>query len=166
MATTELPDGRPVAVTGSEDATARIWDLTTSRRIGDPLTGHTAPVVAVATTELPDGRPVAVTGSEDRTARIWDLSTGQPTGEPLTGHTGPVYAVATTVLPDGRPVAVTGSRDHTVRIWDLHGRVPTQPPLRLPGPVAAIATLRLQTGIRIVVAGRGIIALELQHDVL
>ncbi|MFC7482993.1 WD40 repeat domain-containing protein [Luedemannella flava] len=65
VATTWLPDGRVVAITGSYDTTVRIWDLTTGNSIGDPLTGHTCPVVAVATTWLPDGRLVAVTGSYD-----------------------------------------------------------------------------------------------------
>ena len=63
MATVVLPDGRPIAVTGSEDATVRIWDLTTGTPVGDPLTGHTGAVGAVATVVLPDGRPLAVTGS-------------------------------------------------------------------------------------------------------
>ena len=68
----------PLAVTGSWDATVRIWDLTTGTPIGDPLTGHTDAVAAVATAVLPDGRPVAVTGSWDDTVRIWDLTTGTP----------------------------------------------------------------------------------------
>ena len=63
MAALVLPDGRPVAVTGSCDDTVRVWDLTTGTPIGDPLTGHTGGVGAVAALVLPDGRPVAVTGS-------------------------------------------------------------------------------------------------------
>ncbi|MGA4545160.1 caspase family protein [Uniformispora flossi] len=43
-------DGRAVAVTGSADGTARIWDLTTQQPIGPPLSGHSA-VTAVATGE-------------------------------------------------------------------------------------------------------------------
>ncbi len=82
-------DGRPVAVTGSDDATVRVWDLSTGQPVGQPLTGHTDPVRAVACTGL-DGRPVAITGSEDATVRVWDLSTGQPVGQPLTGHTNSV----------------------------------------------------------------------------
>ena len=58
-----LPDGRPIAVTGSGDHTVRVWDLTTGTPIGDPLTGHTDRVEAVAALVLPDGRPIAVTGS-------------------------------------------------------------------------------------------------------
>ena len=98
-----LPDGRPIAVTGSGDDTVRVWDLTTGTPIGDPLTGHTDPVTAVAAAVLPDGRPVAVTGSCDDTVRVWDLTTGTPIGDTLTGHTGTVAAVAARCCPDGRP---------------------------------------------------------------
>ncbi len=34
MATTVLPGGRPIAVTGSRDATVRIWDLATGELAG------------------------------------------------------------------------------------------------------------------------------------
>ncbi|MEV5205694.1 hypothetical protein [Streptomyces sp. NPDC053720] len=114
---TGVVDGCPVAVTGSDDGTVRVWDLTTGRPVGEPLTGHTSRVLAVATGVV-DGRPVAVTGSGDKTVRVWDLTTGRPVGEPLTGHTDSVRAVATGVV-DGRPVAVTGSDDRTVRVWGL-----------------------------------------------
>ncbi|WP_331764224.1 caspase family protein (plasmid) [Streptomyces atratus] len=110
-------DGRPIAVTGDSDRTVQVWDLTTGRPMGEPLTGHTQWVNAVACAVL-DGRPVAVTGSDDHTVRVWDLTTGRQIGEPLTGHTGGVSAVACTVL-DGRPVAITGGWDRTVRVWDL-----------------------------------------------
>ncbi len=96
-----LPDGRPVAVTGSDDDTVRVWDLTTGTQIGAPLTGHTSSVRAVAARALPDGRPVAVTASDDDTVRVWDLTTGTQLGNTLTGHTSSVRAVATGVLPDG-----------------------------------------------------------------
>jgi len=65
------PDGRWL-VTGSEDKTARVWDL----RAKDPaasaivLRGHENRVTAVAIS--PDNRRL-VTGSEDKTARLWLL---------------------------------------------------------------------------------------------
>jgi WD40 repeat protein len=83
VATVVLPDGRTLAVTGSDDATVRIWDLTTGTPVGDPLTGHTNAVTAVATVVLPDGRPRAVTGSDDATVRIWDLAVPGAVGHPL-----------------------------------------------------------------------------------
>ncbi|MFF0776186.1 hypothetical protein ACFYUK_45365 [Nonomuraea wenchangensis] len=51
-----MADGRPVAVTASDDTAVRVWDLATGRPIGDPLTGHTGPVNAVACPML-DGPP-------------------------------------------------------------------------------------------------------------
>jgi hypothetical protein len=85
------------------------WPVGSSEVLGDPLTGHTGPVLAVATAVLPDGRIVAVTGGPDVMVRIWDLTTSTPIGDPLTGHTHGVRAVATAVLPDGQVVAVTSS---------------------------------------------------------
>ncbi len=166
VATTVLPDGRPVAVTGSGDAMVRIWDLTTGAPLGDPLTGHTDTVAAVATVVLPDGRSVAVTGSGDATVRIWDLTTGTPLGDPLTGHTNGVMGVTTVVLPDGRPVAVTCGFDATVRIWDLQRMAAVQEPLHLVGPAQALAALHLPTGIYLAVTGDGITSVELRHQAL
>ncbi|MFJ1825218.1 hypothetical protein ACIO6T_17095 [Streptomyces sp. NPDC087532] len=45
-------------------------DLTTGRPVGEPLTGHTGGVLAVATAKV-DGRPVAVTGGHDGKVRMW-----------------------------------------------------------------------------------------------
>ncbi|MFJ5725008.1 hypothetical protein ACIQCZ_34590, partial [Streptomyces sp. NPDC093149] len=124
-------------VTGDWDGTVRVWDLTTSLPIGEPLTGHTGGVEAVATAVV-DGRPIAVTGGWDRTVRVWDLTTGQQVGEPLTGHTDRVVAVATGVV-EGRPVAVTGGWDETVRVWDLATGQQVTDFLPFPASVSAVA---------------------------
>src|SRR5262249_48134622 len=83
VATATLPDGRVVAVTGSWDATVRVWDLTRSTPVGNPLTGHAGSVRAVATTTLPDGRVLAITSNVDATVRAWDLLAGCAWGHPL-----------------------------------------------------------------------------------
>ncbi|WP_250567110.1 caspase family protein [Streptomyces sp. Tu102] len=119
-------DGAPVAVTGGTGGTVRVWDLTSRRQLGEPLTGHTSWVFAVACTLL-DGTPVAVTTGSGM-VRVWDLASRRPLGEPLTGHTGPVSSVACTTL-DGAPVAVTSGADGTVRMWDLTSRRPLGKPL-------------------------------------
>ena len=64
----ETPDGTHV-VTGSNDDTARIWQLSDGARVRT-LQGHTGYVTSVCVT--PDGKHV-VTGSHDKTARIWGL---------------------------------------------------------------------------------------------
>jgi WD40 repeat protein len=65
-------DGRPVAVTGAEDGTVRVWDLQGRRLLGDPLTEHKQEVFAVRVTEL-GGRTVAVTAGQDCQMRVWNL---------------------------------------------------------------------------------------------
>ena len=113
-----LPDGTPVIVSGSNralndyraDDTVRVWRLADGTPVGEPLTGHTSWVNAVAVGALPDGTPVIVSGShDDATVRVWRLADGAPVGEPLTGHTSWVNAVAVGALPDGTPVIVSGS---------------------------------------------------------
>ena len=67
------PDGQ-TALTGSDDKTARLWDVTTGQPRGAALK-HEGLVYAVAFS--PDGQ-TALTGSWDNTARLWDVTTGQP----------------------------------------------------------------------------------------
>jgi hypothetical protein len=104
-------------VTGSEDNTARLWDLRAKDPAANPvvLRGHEGSVVGVAISA--DSRWV-VTGSEDHTARLWDLRAKDPAANPvvLRGHDGGVTAVAISV--DSRWV-VTGSGDKTARLWLL-----------------------------------------------
>ena len=71
----------------------RVWDAVTGQPAGQPLTGHTGEVTAVAVGRAGD-RDVIVSGGRDGTVRVWDAVTGQPAGQPLTGHTGGVTAVA------------------------------------------------------------------------
>ncbi|MGQ4384932.1 caspase family protein [Streptomyces sp. SAS_270] len=112
-------DERPIAVTGSNDATVRVWDLTAQRQLGDSLRMGVA-VSAVAIGDLGD-YTVALVGGVDGTVRIWDLSAGQEYGRALTGHTNSVKAITTGDL-GGRPVALTASSDGTARLWDLRDR--------------------------------------------
>ncbi|WP_275464636.1 caspase family protein [Streptomyces noursei] len=112
-------DGRPIAVTGSVDGTALVWDLTSQRQIGDPLPVGIA-VSAIAIGDLGD-YTVALTGGQDGTVRIWDLSAGQECGQALTGHTNQVESIVVGAI-GGRPVALTASADGTARIWDLVDR--------------------------------------------
>jgi eukaryotic-like serine/threonine-protein kinase len=109
-----------------------LWDLTDRERphqLGQPLLGHTGPVLSLAF--APDGHTLA-TASFDQTVRLWDLTDrDRPRllDQPLIGHAGPVNREA--FSPDGQALATAGS-DGTVIVWDLsdHDRVrQIEPPL-------------------------------------
>ncbi len=91
--------------------------------LGEPLTGHSEPVLSVAFS--PDGLTLA-SGSFDNTVRLWDVLRQKALGEPLTGHSKSVYSVA--FSPDGLTLA-SGSSDNTVRLWDVQLRKPLGEPL-------------------------------------
>jgi WD40 repeat protein len=104
------PDGQRL-LTGSVDATARLWDT----HSGEPLAvlvGHKKTVAAVAVT--PDGM-LGVTGSYDRTIRLWDLESGTSRAV-LKGH--PNNVVSTRVSPDGSLLA-SGGVGTELRLWTL-----------------------------------------------
>ena len=116
-----LSRGGEVALTGSDDRTARLWDTRTGKPHCDPLR-HQGLVLAVA---LNPAGTLALTGSEDRTARIWKVPGGEPVGDPL-HHPGQVLAVA--FRPDGRAV-LTGCDDGVARLWTLATAEPTGTPV-------------------------------------
>ena len=93
--------------TGSDDATAKVWNLTTGECIYT-LKGHTGRICSVAVA----GNYV-ITGSDDGTAKVWNLTTGECIYT-LKGHTDSIWSVAVA----GNYI-VTGSNDATVRVWDL-----------------------------------------------
>jgi WD40 repeat protein len=124
------PDGH-TALTGSEDKTARLWDVASGLPEGPPLR-HDDAVVTVAFS--PDGRTV-LTGSRDKTARLWDVASAQQQ-RPALSHDDVVVAVA--FSPDGH-TALTGSWDKTARLWDVASGLPKGSPLKHDGAVVAVA---------------------------
>ena len=106
------PDGKYI-LTGSGDATARLWDL--NGKMIRIFIGHSGYVNSVAIS--PDGKSI-LTGSTDRSARLWDMN-GKIIRD-LNRHSMSVNSVA--FSPDGQKI-LTGSQDRTALLWDLKGNV-------------------------------------------
>ena len=128
-----LPHG--LLLTGSEDHTARLWQITTeSRPAGESqivlellaeLAGHTDAVTSVGFS--PDGKRM-ITGSKDRTARIWAWDESERTAGKLPearellvlrGHTQTITSVAFSPKSSasGENYVLTTSRDGTAILW-------------------------------------------------
>jgi WD40 repeat protein/predicted Ser/Thr protein kinase len=101
------PDGTHV-ITGSDDATLRIWNLATEE--SRELRGHVGPIEAIEVS--PDGAYVASAGT-DGSVWLWEIASA--TGRKLTGHRDTVRGVA--FSPDGKHLVSTGE-DGTLWLWD------------------------------------------------
>src|SRR5262249_41046362 len=102
------PDGMRV-LSGSEDWTLRLWDLSTGQTL-KVLQGHSAAIRSVAFS--PNGKQ-ALSGSADGTVLLWDLATGD-TLQTLTGRSA---ITSVQFSPDGKHT-VSGSVDGTIRLWE------------------------------------------------
>lgn len=96
-------------VSGSHDATLRIWDLDQGTCL-KTLSDHTGLIFSVRL--HPQGDRFA-TASYDHSIKVWTL-TGE-CSQTLTGHTAEVISVDFSA--DGQLIA-SASCDHTIRLWD------------------------------------------------
>ncbi|KAI8812674.1 WD40-repeat-containing domain protein [Cladochytrium replicatum] len=126
-----MEPSEPLIVTGSRDASLRVWRLPDPRRDipyypsnGDEnsnphgygsnpffrhaMLGHTSSVRAIA-----GAGKVLVSGSYDSTVRVWDLERGECV-HVCRGHSEKVYSVG---YNHETRRAVSGSMDTTVRVW-------------------------------------------------
>src|SRR5436190_11576144 len=102
-------DGQ-TALTGSDDQTARLWDIVTSKEIRR-FEGHSDAVQSVAISV--DGQSV-LTGSSDTTARLWNTATGAE----IRRFEHPAAVTSVSFSPDGEQI-LTGSHDRKARLWDV-----------------------------------------------
>ena len=106
------PDGKILA-SASNDGTARLWDVATSREIGAPLVHGAAAMMAVAFSS--DGTLVATAG-RDGAIQLWDVRTHQRSGSSFTSGGGAVMSAA--FAPNGQILA-SGTVDGRTELWDV-----------------------------------------------
>ena len=103
-----------VAITGSDDNTARLWDAAKGGPLGAPLR-HQSQVLDV---QLNSEGTMALTGSDDKTARLWAVPSGEPLGDPLYhGDEGRSMVLTVAFRPDGRAILTGCGR--FARLWTL-----------------------------------------------
>ncbi len=102
-------DGQ-LALSGSWDATVRVWEIASGRCL-HTLEGHTEAVTVVC---LSANGKLALSGSRDTTVRVWEIASGRCL-HTLEGHTGGVTAVS--LSADGR--WALSSDPSSIRLWDV-----------------------------------------------
>src|SRR5262249_37002373 len=111
--------GAAFLLTGSQDGSARLWDLDTMAPLGPPLTGDDE-LLAAAALRAVNGMLTAYIGYDEGTIRTWDPVTGAPAPEPPVPPLDGRVHVLTAGEMHGRQVLVAGS-DRTIRLWSVTG---------------------------------------------
>jgi WD40 repeat protein len=104
------PDGSRI-VTTSDDKTARLWDVVSTRNIRT-LEGHAGPVVAAVFAGNGSERLITW-AEEDSNLRLWDASNGDEVA--VLNHAG--HVLGASFSRDGKRVVSAGA-DDTLRQWD------------------------------------------------
>lgn len=98
-------------VSGSNDRTLRLWDVSTGIQIGNPWNAHTSPVTAV--TFSLDGLKVA-SGDNNGSIIIWDVIQKSCINICEKAHSDAINAIS--FSSDGYYIA-SGSEDCSLRLW-------------------------------------------------
>ncbi|KAJ2249516.1 U3 small nucleolar RNA-associated protein, partial [Coemansia sp. RSA 454] len=106
-----IAPGNKIFVTGSQDRTAKVWDVETGQPLGT-LQGHRRGVWNVA---ISPADRVAATASSDRMIKLWSLSDFECL-KTFEGHTSSVLCIE--FVAGGLQLLSTGS-DGLIKLWNI-----------------------------------------------
>ncbi|XP_061166036.1 protein qui-1-like [Saccostrea echinata] len=98
-------------VTGSEDKSCKVWDLTTGK-LTQVLVEHSTSVIRVAINS--DGSAV-ISGANDGCIMVWEISSGECRHK-LNCHTMCITALN---FLSNEQFVISSSKDGTIRLWDV-----------------------------------------------
>lgn len=111
-----LRRGPPLLVSGSDDGTAKVWDLRQRRSVKTYTEQYQ--ITAVAFAEAGDQ---IYTGGIENVVRAWDLRQDDEPALTLRGHSDTITGMR--LSPDGTHL-LTNSMDNTLRVWDMRPYAP------------------------------------------
>uniref|UniRef100_A0A7S1SP09 Anaphase-promoting complex subunit 4 WD40 domain-containing protein n=1 Tax=Tetraselmis chuii TaxID=63592 RepID=A0A7S1SP09_9CHLO len=112
-----LKRGPPLLVTGSDDGTAKLWDLRVKRSVR--TFNENYQVLSVA---FSDGGDAIYAAGIENIIKVWDLRKEEVVMS-LKGHSDTVTGMR--LSPDGTHL-LSNSMDNTLRIWDMRPYAPEQ----------------------------------------
>ncbi|MFD3758018.1 WD40 repeat domain-containing protein [Streptomyces sp. NPDC058622] len=136
-------NGRHLLLSGSDDYTAKLWDLDTSSLLCD-WSGHFLRVLAVAAASNHHGQDWYATAGADGTVRLWNLEDGA-LRQPLRCMQGRIHAIGINASPASGmpPHLASAGQDGTIRLWNLLEHCPLNEPLT--GHTGAVRAVTLWT---------------------
>ncbi|MFF3432098.1 WD40 repeat domain-containing protein [Streptomyces sp. NPDC002602] len=114
-------DGRHLLLSGSDDYTAKLWDLDDNSLLRD-WSGHDLRVLTVAAASNHQGQDWFATAGADGTVRLWNMNTdeGAPR-QPFRCMQGRIHTIGINPSPAGGtpPHLASAGQNGTIRLWDL-----------------------------------------------
>ncbi|MGW6837380.1 WD40 repeat domain-containing protein [Streptomyces sp. NPDC054949] len=119
LAPLTTPEGRHLLLSGSDDYTAKLWDLDDGSLLCH-WSGHDLRVLAVAAALDHHGQEWFATAGADGTVRLWSIEEGA-LRQPFRCMQGRIHAIGINPSPAGGmpPHLASAGQDGTIRLWDL-----------------------------------------------